>query len=88
MSVDISRRHSQLGPSRGYIACRQAFLSTGLTSAEATKQPILTLNDDDSFNFDILTDMGQIANDGADIDPTLEAAKNIVPGDWDSFTKA
>lgn len=88
MSIDVSGRHSQLGPSRGYIACRQVFSSTGPTSAEATEQPILTLNDDDAFNFDILTAMGQIANDGADINRTLEAAKNIVPRDWDSFTKA
>lgn len=88
MPVDISGRHSQLRPSHGYIACRQVFSWTGVTSAEVTGQPILTLNDDDAFNFDILPAMGQIANDGAVINPTLEAAKNMVPGDWDSFTKA
>lgn len=69
-------------------AVLSALAQQGLTSANADDQPILTLSDDDSFNFDILTGLGQIANDGADINPALEAAKKIIPGDWESFTQA
>lgn len=50
--------------------------------------PILTLNDDESFNFDILTGLGQMANNGADANPVLEVAKKIKPGDRDSYTEA
>ncbi|WYZ36474.1 hypothetical protein EsH8_XV_000027 [Colletotrichum jinshuiense] len=49
--------------------------------------PMLLLNEDSGFNFDILTGLGQAHNDGADINPVLEAAKRIKPGDWDSYTK-
>ncbi|KAM0418794.1 hypothetical protein ACHAPT_012304 [Fusarium lateritium] len=65
-----------------------ALTQTNLASAKADEQPILTLNDDESFNFDILTGLGQVANDGADINPVLAAAKNIIAGDWDSYTQA
>ncbi|KAF5667338.1 alpha beta hydrolase superfamily hydrolase [Fusarium heterosporum] len=64
-----------------------AIRQVGPASAKENKTPMLTLNDDDSFNFDILTGLGQAHNDGADINPVLEAAKNIIPGDWDSYTK-
>ncbi|KAK7423387.1 hypothetical protein QQZ08_009064 [Neonectria magnoliae] len=65
-----------------------SFAPAVYSSAKADEQPILILNDDESFNFDILTGLGQIPNGGADINPVLEAAKNIIPGDWDSYTKA
>lgn len=57
-------------------------------SAQDDGQPTLTLSEDDSFNFDILTGLGQIINDGADIGPALGAVKKIIPGDWDSYTRA
>ncbi|KAJ4246284.1 hypothetical protein NW762_013635 [Fusarium torreyae] len=50
--------------------------------------PILKLNDDENFNFDILTGLGQMKGDGADVNPVLEVAKKIKPGDRDSYSKA
>lgn len=73
--------------------CSKAFAilvlaHAGLASAKDDGMPILTLNDDENFNFDILTGLGQTHNDGADINPVLEVAKKIKPGDFDSYTKA
>lgn len=65
-----------------------ALAHAGFASAQDDGMPILTLNDDESFNFDILTGLGQMANDGADVNPVLEVAKKIKPGDRDSYTKA
>lgn len=65
-----------------------ALANDGFASAQDDGMPILTLNDDESFNFDILTGLGQMANDGADVNPVLEVAKKIKPGDRDSYTKA
>ncbi|RGP78925.1 hypothetical protein FLONG3_2830 [Fusarium longipes] len=68
-------------------------VTSGLVQAKvadksSTKSPILHLNEDDNFNFDILTGLGQAQNDGADINPVLAAAKDIIPGDFESYTKA
>lgn len=60
----------------------------GFASAKDDGMPILTLNDDENFNFDILTGLGQMANDDANVNPVLEVAKKIKPGDRDSYTKA
>ncbi|KAF4443215.1 hypothetical protein F53441_11524 [Fusarium austroafricanum] len=65
-----------------------ALTQAGLASAKKNDGPIYTLNDDDNFNFDILTGLGQMAHDGADASPVLGAAKNIKPGDFASYTKA
>lgn len=65
-----------------------ALAHVGLASVKDDGMPILTLNDDENFNFDILTGLGQTHNDGADINPVLEVAKKIKPGDFDSYTKA
>jgi pimeloyl-ACP methyl ester carboxylesterase len=67
--------------------------ASGLTQAKvadnsSTKSPILYLNEDSNFNFDILTGLGQASNDGADINPVLAAAKDIIPGDFASYSKA
>jgi pimeloyl-ACP methyl ester carboxylesterase len=67
--------------------------ASGLTQAKvadnsSTKSPILYLNEDSNFNFDILTGLGQASNDGADISPVLAAAKDIIPGDFASYSKA
>lgn len=50
-------------------------------------QPILSLSSNDAFHFEILGGLQQAVNDGADIAPVLEVAKNIIPGDWESFTQ-
>src|SRR6478609_9300100 len=65
-----------------------ALLNAGAVRAKEKESPILFLSEDDSFNFDILTGLGQMANDGADVNPVLSAAKKIVPGDFESYIKA
>lgn len=75
------------------LICGKAFAIIALAQARLASSrddgmPILTLNDDESFNFDILTGLGQMANDGADVNPVLEVAKKIKPGDRDGYTKA
>lgn len=65
-----------------------ALAHAKFASAKDDGMPILTLNDDENFNFDILTGLGQMANDGAEVNPVLEVAKKIKPGDRDSYTKA
>ncbi|KAJ0122644.1 hypothetical protein J7T55_003159 [Diaporthe amygdali] len=65
-----------------------ALAHARFASAKDNEMPILTLNDDENFNFDILTGLGQMVNDGADVNPVLEVAKKIKPGDRDSYTKA
>lgn len=65
-----------------------ALAHARFASAKDNGMPILTLNDDENFIFDILTGLGQMANDGADVNPVLEVAKKIKPGDRDSYTKA
>ncbi|XEU96088.1 hypothetical protein FSHL1_001373 [Fusarium sambucinum] len=67
--------------------------ASGLARAKSaenssTESPILHLNEDDNFNFDILTGLGQTHNDGADINPVLSVAKDIIPGDFESYSKA
>jgi pimeloyl-ACP methyl ester carboxylesterase len=61
--------------------------NVAITHAQEDDAPILMLSDDESFHFDILTGLGQAVKGAADIGPALEAAKNIIPGDWDSFTE-
>ncbi|RKL02349.1 hypothetical protein BFJ68_g2012 [Fusarium oxysporum] len=65
-----------------------ALLNAGAVRAKEKENPILFLSEDDSFNFDILTGLGQMANDGADVNPVLSAAKKIIPGDFESYIKA
>ncbi|KAI1063976.1 hypothetical protein LB506_005513 [Fusarium annulatum] len=62
-----------------------AVLNAGTASAKDKENPILFLSEDDSFNFDILTGLGQMANDGADVNPVLSVAKRIIPGDFESY---
>jgi pimeloyl-ACP methyl ester carboxylesterase len=62
--------------------------ATSLTRAQSENLPTYPVSDDVTFNFDILSTMGQIPNDGADVSPSLEASNNITPGDRESFTLA
>lgn len=59
-----------------------------LCHAQSDESPVLVLSSDDSFNFDILPGMGQIANDGADTVPSLAVAKKIIPGNWTTYIGA
>ncbi|KAJ4122960.1 hypothetical protein NW768_009951 [Fusarium equiseti] len=63
------------------------FPQLGTAKEDKSKSPILNLNEDSNFNFDILTGLAQAHNDGADINPILSVAKDIIPGDFDSYTK-
>ncbi|QPC73150.1 hypothetical protein HYE68_003902 [Fusarium pseudograminearum] len=68
------------------------YAASGIAQAKvadnsSTKSPILHLSEDDNFNFDILTGLGQAHNDGADINPVLSAAKDIIPGNFESYSK-
>ncbi|RBR11063.1 uncharacterized protein FIESC28_09208 [Fusarium coffeatum] len=63
------------------------FPHLGTAEEDKPKSPILNLNKDSNFNFDILTGLAQAHNDGADINPILSVAKDIIPGDFASYTK-
>ncbi|KAF5026421.1 hypothetical protein F66182_1486 [Fusarium sp. NRRL 66182] len=65
-----------------------SLVQTGLSTNKDDKFPLLRLSEDDNFNFDMLTGLGQISNHGADIAPVLEVAKQIVPGDFESYSNA
>lgn len=54
---------------------------------EAADQPTIVLNEDSSFDFDILNALGLVPGGGADVAPLLGAARNITPGDFDSFSQ-
>ncbi|VUC22982.1 unnamed protein product [Clonostachys rosea] len=67
------------------------ILSTfaGIRNVQAEEQddhPILLLNEDSTFHFEILGGLGQALTGGGDISPILGAAKNVTPGDFDKFT--
>jgi len=63
------------------------FPHLGTAEEHKPKSPILNLNKNSNFNFDILTGLAQAHNDGADINPILSVAKDIIPGDFASYTK-
>lgn len=84
--------YSDLSNMKNSLCCKifsvLSLAHAGLSSSNEHGMPILTLNEDENFNFDILTGLGQMANDGADVNPVLAVAKKIKPGDRDSYTKA
>lgn len=51
------------------------------------EHPVLLLSDDEAFHFELLLPLGEAIYSGADINPILAAAKNITPGDFDSFSE-
>ncbi|GKZ23298.1 hypothetical protein AbraIFM66951_011691 [Aspergillus brasiliensis] len=61
------------------------------SSAAGTNQtsniPTLELGTDSAFNFQYLIALGDALTGGSDIAPVLGAAKNIKPGDMDSFSE-
>ncbi|KAJ3526599.1 hypothetical protein NM208_g11111 [Fusarium decemcellulare] len=63
----------------------------GISSCSAAdakdEHPIILLNKDESFHFELLVPFGEAIAGGADINPILQAAKNITPGDMDSFSE-
>lgn len=59
-----------------------------LATAQQDEEPVILLNKDVSFHFEILNSLAEATYSGGDASPVLGAAKNIVPGDFDSFTEA
>jgi alpha/beta superfamily hydrolase len=65
-----------------------AFGLLGLVAAQdALDDPILLLSKDESFHFQLLDTLGVAIYSGSDIGPVLKAARDIVPGDFDSFSE-
>ncbi|RMJ18154.1 hypothetical protein CDV36_002131 [Fusarium kuroshium] len=52
---------------------------------DTTNSPVLLLSNDSTFNFDLLTPLGEAITGGADVGPVLGAAKEIEPGNMTSF---
>ncbi|KAL4722254.1 hypothetical protein ACLX1H_011035 [Fusarium chlamydosporum] len=71
-----------------FVTCAALGLADAkVADNSSTNSPILYLSPDENFNFDILTGLAQARNDGADIGPVLGAAKDIVPGDFESYSE-
>lgn len=66
-----------------------AFLCFRHASAQLIDpaDPIALLSNDSSFQFDIVNALGLAAGGGGDIAPILSAARNITPGDFNSFSQ-
>lgn len=62
------------------------MLSLAAAAANDSDSPTLPLSTDSAFNFQFLITLGDAITGGADIGPVLGAAKNIVPGDFASFS--
>lgn len=54
----------------------------------AQEEPVLLLNNDTNFHFQILNTLGTTIYSGADISPVLDAAQRIAPGNFTSFSGA
>jgi pimeloyl-ACP methyl ester carboxylesterase len=54
----------------------------------AQEEPVLLLNNDTNFHFQILNTLGLAIYSGADISPVLNAAQSIAPGNFTSFSDA
>lgn len=54
---------------------------------KTSNTPTLELSTDSAFNFQYLIALGDAITGGSDITPVLGAAKNIKPGDMDSFSE-
>jgi pimeloyl-ACP methyl ester carboxylesterase len=66
----------------GWMPSLAAAASNG-----SDNSPTLPLSTDSAFNFQFLIALGDAITGGADIGPVLGAAKNIVPGDFASFSE-
>ncbi|KAJ2978194.1 hypothetical protein NQ176_g3951 [Zarea fungicola] len=58
------------------------------STAPPSDNPMFQLNDDESFNFEILRTLSLSVTDGADLGEVLVAAQQIKPGDFESFSSA
>jgi len=54
----------------------------------AKEEPVLLLNEDTNFHFQVLNILGGAIHSGADISPVLDAAQSIEPGNFTSFSEA
>lgn len=66
-------------------ALTAALLLRPATAGNDTEGPTLPLSSDSTFNFQFLIALGNALSGGSDIGPVLGAAKNIIPGDMDSY---
>ena len=57
------------------------------TSAQDSRFPTLQLSNDTHFNFQLLTSLGIAIAGGADINPILGIAQDIIPGNRTSFSQ-
>ncbi|KAK3180441.1 hypothetical protein K4F52_008169 [Lecanicillium sp. MT-2017a] len=64
-------------------ALLQSRMATAAYSTE--NSPILLLSNDSTFNFDLLTPLGESITGGGDVGPILGAAKSIEAGNMTSF---
>ncbi|TVY90550.1 20-hydroxy-prefusarin hydrolase [Lachnellula willkommii] len=71
---------------RPLLAAWMLFLSLAAAASNDSDSPTLPLSTDSAFNFQFLISLGDAITGGADIGPVLGAAKNVVPGDFASFS--
>lgn len=60
-------------------------LAAGATNKTDESPPTYQLSNDTAFNFEYLVALQNALSGGSDIGPVLGAAKNIKPGDFDSY---
>ena len=75
--------------SSAYGPLLAALLHSGVASAaySTANSTMLSLSNDSTMNFDLLTPLGESITGGADIGPILGAAKEIQPGNMTSFSE-
>lgn len=71
-----------------FNACTILFWQLLSSICLAQSEPVLLLNNDTNFHFQILNTLGGAIYSGADISPVLAAAQGIEPGDFTSFSDA
>jgi alpha-beta hydrolase superfamily lysophospholipase len=71
---------------RPILAAWTLFMAAVASNA-SDDSPTLLLSTDSAFNFQYLIALGDAITGGADIGPVLGAAKNIVPGNFTSFSE-
>ena len=68
-----------------FAALAHSCLAAGATNETDDGPPTFQLGNDTAFNFEYLVALQNSLSGGSDIGPVLGAAKNIKPGDFDSY---
>ncbi|KAK2756720.1 hypothetical protein FQN54_005166 [Arachnomyces sp. PD_36] len=73
--------------------CLRSLLVTSLAlwplaAAQQSEHPVLLLNEDESFHFELLNALSEAIYSGADVNPILRVAKDLPPGDFESYSQA